>query len=103
MTENSVEFFVTYITPLILDDIDKGSGFLIFISIVIFLIFLMRNTNLYYKNPVLTILGYKSLRFHFESDTEKEHIAITRGDVDASKLIKRKRISDNVYLVYNKN
>ena len=31
------------------------------------------------------------------------HIAITRGDFDASKLIKRKCISDNVYLVYNKN
>ena len=26
-----------------------------------------------------------------------------RGNFDTSKLIKRKRISDNVYLVYNKN
>ena len=102
-TENSVAFFVTYITPLVLDDIDESKGFFSFINIVILLILLMRNTNLYYQNPCLTILGYRSFYFHFDGEDGMGNVAITRGDFDASKLIKRKRISDNVYLVYNKN
>lgn len=103
VTENSVTFFVTYITPLVLDDIDEGRGFFSFITIAALLILLMRNTNLYYQNPFLTILGYRSFYFHFEGEDDMENIAITRGNFDTSKLIKRKRISDNVYLVYNKN
>lgn len=103
VTENSVTFFVTYITPLVLDDIDEGRGFFSFITIASLLILLMRNTNLYYQNPFLTILGYRSFYFHFEGEDGMGNIAITRGNFDTSKLIKRKRISDNVYLVYNKN
>lgn len=103
VTENSVAFFVTYITPLVLDDIDQSRGFFSFITIAALLILLMRNTNLYYQNPFLTILGYKSFYFHFDGEEGLGDVAITRGDFDASKLIKRKRISDNVYLVYNKN
>lgn len=103
VTENSVTFFVTYITPLVLDDIDEGRGFFSFITIAALLILLMRNTNLYYQNPFLTIFGYRSFYFHFEGEDGMGNIAITRGDFDTSKLIKRKRISDNVYLVYNKN
>lgn len=103
VTENSVAFFVTYITPLVLDDIDESRGFFSFITIATLLLLLMRNTNLYYQNPFLTILGYRSFYFHFDGEEGMGDVAITRGDFDASKLIKRKRISDNVYLVYNKN
>lgn len=103
VTENSVSFFVTYITPLVLDDISEDRGFFSFIAIVVLLVLLMRNTNLYYQNPFLTILGYRSFYFHFDGEEGMGDVAITRGDFDVSKLIKRKRISDNVYLVYNKN
>lgn len=41
--------------------------------------------------------------FHFPSDENSVYVGITKGDFDAAKIIKRKRISDNVYLVYNKN
>lgn len=103
VTENSVAFFMTYITPLVLDDIDESRGFFSFIAIVALLILLMRNTNLYYQNPFLTILGYRSFYFHFDREDGMGSVAITRGNFNVSKLIKRKRISDNVYLVYNKN
>ena len=103
VTENSVAFFVTYITPLVLDDIDESRGFFSFITIATLLILLMRNTNLYYQNPFLTIVGYRSFYFHFDGEEGLGDVAITRGDFDASKLIKRKRISDNVYLLYNIN
>lgn len=99
VSSNSVTFFVTYITPLVLSDIDESRGFVSFIAIVVLLILLMRNTNLYYQNPFLSILGYKSFYFKLNG---KKCVAITRGYFDESKLIKLKHISDNVYLVYNK-
>lgn len=103
-TENSIVFFVTYITPFVLDDIGQCSGFFSFITIVVLLFMLMQKTNIYYQNPFLTLLGYKTFYFHFEGEEDGEPmIAITRGEIDPSKIIKRKRIADNVYLVYNKN
>lgn len=102
-TENSAVFFVTYITPLVLDDMGECRGFLSFTAIIVVLILLMRNTNLYYQNPFIAILGYKSFYFHFPSDEHNEYVAITKGDFDATRIIKRKCISDNIYLVYNKN
>ena len=103
LTENSVVFFVTYITPFVLDDIGECRGFFSFITIIFLLFLLMYKTNLYYQNPFLTLLGYRSFYFHFKDDDDKSAIAITNGDIQFDKPIKRKRISDDVYLVYNKN
>lgn len=99
---NSVAFFVTYITPLVLSDITKPRGFWSFIVICVLLLLLMRNTNLYYQNPILAILGYKTFTFRFANEKE-EYIAITKGRFDPKRIIKRKIISNNVYLIYNKN
>lgn len=101
-SENSVAFFVTYITPLVLSDITKPRGFWSFVFICALLLLLMRNTNLYYQNPILAILGYKTFTFQFKNEKEK-YIAITKGHFDPKLTIKRKIISDNVYLIYNKN
>ncbi|NCB42197.1 MAG: hypothetical protein EOM59_06215 [Clostridia bacterium] len=107
-TETSVAFFVTYIIPMMMDGIDKPRGFLCFLIIIVTLVLLMRNTNLYYQNPILTIIGYKTFRFSllespYKSMMDKSFIAITRGAFDETKIIERKHISDNVYLLYNKN
>ena len=102
ISENSVAFFVTYITPLVLSDITKSKGFWSFAFICVLLLLLMRNTNLYYQNPFLAILGYKTFTFQFKNEEEK-YIAITKGHFDPKRTIKRKMISDNVYLIYNKN
>ena len=102
-TENSVAFFVTYITPFVLDDIGQCKGFISFATIIIMLVLLMRNTNLYYQNPFLTILGYKSFYYHFDKESNTRYVAITKGPFDATRVIKRKLISNNTYLVYNKN
>lgn len=101
-SENSVAFFVTYIIPLVLSDITESNGFWSFIVICVLLLLLMRNTNLYYQNPILAILGYKTFTFQFENEEEK-YIAITKGHFDPKQIIKWKIISDNVYLIYNKN
>lgn len=103
--EGSV-FLLTYVTPLFLDDLNEGRGFLCFLLLLTMTVLLMRNTNLYYQNPILCILGYKTFRFEFSNagrnGMSKEGIAITRGNFDKNQNVKWKHIADNVYLVYNK-
>lgn len=107
-TEMSMAFFATYVIPMVMDDVTELRGFLCFIIVIVMLVLLMRNTNLYYQNPVLTVLGYKTFQFLFVDTAEKDfigntYIAITRGEFNQTKIIKRKYISDNVFLIYNKN
>lgn len=101
--EGSV-FLLTYVTPMFLDDLNEWQGFLCFILLLTMTVLLMRNTNLYYQNPILCVLGYKTFRFEFSNKNKmsKEGIAITRGNFDKTKKVKWKHITDNVYLVYNK-
>ena len=100
-------FFTTFIVPLVLDDISNPSNFLVFIGLLMMIIALMCKTNLYYQNPVLTILGYKTFQFHFIEDNDatemnNELIGITYGKIDESKIIKYQLVADDVYLIYNK-
>ena len=108
MTETSAAFFVSYVIPMLLEDITELKGFFIFVIIMIMLIMLMRNTNLYYQNPILAVLGYKTFGFKFSETSDvalrdRDYIAITRGKIDETKIVKRKYIADNVFLIYNKN
>lgn len=85
--------------------INTGKGILVFGILMVMLFALMWKTNLYYQNPVLTILGYEVFSFQFESTQLSEYrnkgrIGITRGTVRTGHSIKRQKISDNVFLVY---
>lgn len=107
-TDSSIAFFVTYIIPLVMDSVGQWRDFLCFVIVMAMMIMLMRNTNLYYQNPLLTVLGYRTFKFRLEETdvlvlAKGELIGITRGNFDPEKVIKRKYISDNVFLVYNKN
>lgn len=91
-TEHSLVFLVTYIIPLAIDDISSIRGLIIFLIIVLMLFMLMKNTNLYYQNPILTILGYKTFYFRFLDEEESVRkldsnklIAITKGHFDEGK------------------
>ena len=101
-------FFMTFIMPLVLDDIGKLRNFLVFIGLLLIVILLMCKTNLYYQNPVLTILGYKTFQFKFIDENStlqngRDLIGITYGKIDENRIIKYQLIADNVYLIYNKN
>ena len=107
-TETSVGFFVTYITPMLMDEINQARGFGCFAIIFLTLVLLMRNTNLYYQNPILVIMGYRTFKFSFKETTDmtvidKSLVAITRGDFDENKIIQRKKVDDNVFVIYNKH
>lgn len=103
--DSGVTFFMTYVLPMAMDDLDTLQGFIVFGILMVMLFALMWKTNLYYQNPVLTILGYEVFSFKFETTQltqygEKECIGITRGKIVAGHSIKRQRISDDVFLIY---
>ena len=103
--DSGVTFFMTYVLPMAMDDLDTWKGLVVFGILMAMLFSLMWKTNLYYQNPVLTVLGYEVFSFEFETTqlTEyngKECIGITRGTINVGHSIKRQKISDNVFLVY---
>lgn len=101
----SMSFFMTYILPLTLDNLDTFNGLLVFFSLLGIIFILMWKTNLYYQNPILTILGYDIFSFQFETTQiiayqDKHFIGITREIICENKSIKRQKIADNVFLIY---
>lgn len=106
ISDSSVAFFMTYVLPMIMDDIGTVKGFLIFMLLMTMLWVLMWKTNLYYQNPILTILGYEIISFKFEhtqllSFQEKCCVGITRKtNIDDGMHVKRQYIADNVFIIY---
>lgn len=96
---------MTYVLPMAMDDLNTFKGIFVFGILMAILFALMWKTNLYYQNPVLTVLGYEVFSFQFETTQlseyrDKECIGITRGIVRTEHSIKRQKISDNVFLIY---
>lgn len=105
ISDSGVTFFMTYVLPMALDDLNTFRGVIVFGILMIMLFSLMWKTNLYYQNPVLTVLGYEVFTFEFETTQMdeyrgKECIGITRGTVSENHSIKRQLIADNVFLIY---
>ena len=90
---------------MILDDINELRGFIIFFIVMALLFILMWKTNLYYQNPILTILGYKVYSFKFENTqliefSDKDCIGITKNlKLKNGMTIKEAYITDNVFLI----
>lgn len=105
ISDSGVTFFMTYVLPMAMDDLDTWKGLIVFGILMAMLFALMWKTNLYYQNPVLTVLGYEVFSFKYDTTqlTEyrgKECIGITRTTVSVGHSIKRQKISDNVFLIY---
>lgn len=105
ISDSGVTFFMTYVLPMAMDDLNTFKGIFVFGILMAILFALMWKTNLYYQNPVLTVLGYEVFSFQFETTQlseyrDKECIGITRGIVRTEHSIKRQKISDNVFLIY---
>lgn len=108
LQDSGIGFFMTYVLPMAMDDLNTKRGLVIFVILIIMLFRLMWKTNLYYQNPILTILGYEVFSFRFdttmnEAYQNRECIGITRGNVRSEQSIKRQKISDNVFLIYEDN
>lgn len=102
-TNESMTFFSAYIIPMILD-LESYNNQLVFIILVFLLRILLSKTNMFYANPILTILGYSSFRFVYTNrkmTKTTDFIGLTRGLIDSNKIIKSKQISENVFFIFN--
>lgn len=106
--DNGAAFLVTYVLPLVVDNVESRKDAIVFIVIVFMLIFLLINSNLFYQNPVLVAMKYRTFTFKFKNPDKdimyphKVYIGLTRGDyIIEEDIIKRKYISDGVFLIYN--
>ena len=57
ISDVSVAFFVTYVIPLLMDDLDSPRGILLFLCVLSMMLLMMRNTQLCYQNPILSMAG----------------------------------------------
>lgn len=94
-----LNFFASYLLPLIVD-IDDCQDFFVFAGMLILILIMVWRSNLYYENPALTIWKYKT--FSFVTDSDVKGIGVTRGkNIDLNTIIKKKQIMDGLYFIYN--
>lgn len=93
--ESSSEFFMTFLLPLVVDDVDKINGFCMFWIIIIMVAFLLSKTTLFYRNPVLTALGYK---MYWLDQNGKKILGISSKKIEPGDFsIKYTPLSDDVF------
>lgn len=99
----SLNFFMTMIIPLLIDDVDTIQGAITFFIIVILMCALLGRTNLFYANPVLAMFGYRVYDFTFKDNTiyQKERcIGVCKGKISKTpKCFEYKPITDNVIYI----
>lgn len=99
----SLNFFVTFILPVLFDDLNCWQNVIVFLLIISLLIILLMKTNLFYANPVLTVLGYEVIKFEFDDPPNDvlagEIIGICPKSIHSDKTIKFKVIDGNVVCV----
>ena len=99
-------FLVTFILPLLVDDLNGVSDILFFVMLLIIVIILLTRSDLFYQNPVLTFFKYKVFEFRFENPIEnsfasKTYIGISKNELpDETKAIKRKYIAGDVFFFF---
>ena len=63
---------------------------------------LLWDTTLFYKNPVLTVLGYNIYNFEFyenPKEPEEELIGICHGEIQTETIIVYKKLFNKVYFI----
>lgn len=100
--EDSLNFFLTLVLPLLIDNVNTWQGMTLFFVILILTWGLMANTRLFYANPILSLLGYRITEIAFLANQEKtkdSYIAISRGPLDAKHNVEYKDITKDVLFV----
>lgn len=106
--EGTASFLMTYVLPLLTDDLSSLRALIVFLLMLYMIIALLINSNTFYLNPILVALKYKVFTFKFLNpdtdikDAEQEYVGITWGTgITEEATIMRKHISDGVFLIYN--
>lgn len=105
--DSGITFLIGFILPLLVDDISSFRGFIFFIVLLMMVIFLLMRSDLFYQNPVLVALHYRTYEFKFVNpdegiDKNNTYIGISKGGIPFDDVaIKRRYIADDVFLIEN--
>lgn len=101
-------FLVNYILPLMINDVSSVRKLISFLLLLSTVIVVLIDSDTFYQNPVLSVMKYRTFTFKFvnpASDikhSNRVYVGITHGaPIAEDAVIKRKYISDGVFLVYN--
>lgn len=100
--EASLNFFLTLIIPLLLDNVAEWQGAITFFVIILIICLLLYRTRLFYANPILAVLGYHVYEFVFEENAEygqEKHIGLCKGTANEGQTIEFKKITDKVFYI----
>ena len=106
-TNSGITFLMTFILPLLVDDVSSPRGFIFFGVLLIMVILLLIRSDLFYQNPVLVSLGYKTYEFQIvtpykDVDDNKTYIGLSKDSLPTGEAsVKRKYIGDGVFLIEN--
>jgi hypothetical protein len=98
----SLNFFLTLIIPLLIDDVETIQGALTFVCIVLLICRLLYKTSLFYANPVLALLGYRIYEFSFEDNPlyrKDKYIGLCKGTLKNGQSVEYKEITDKVIYI----
>ncbi len=106
--DSGASFLVTYVLPLLTGDVESFRNLLSFLFILIMVIILLSKSNTFYQNPILLAMNYRTFSFRFRNPSSDikypngAYIGITyKASINEEDIIKRKYISDGVFIVYN--
>lgn len=100
--EASLNFFLTLIVPLLVDDVGTLQGAILFLCVFVMMCMLLYKTDLFYANPVLSLLGYRVYEFSFRQNSilpNEKYIGLCYGSLEESKSVEYKKITDKVLYV----
>lgn len=102
-SEASLSFLLTFILPLVTSWQSSRREMLLFVLLLLGIILLLWRTNLFYDNPVMTILGYHVYQFSFKQCRDygiAPCIGISRKKLQGEPAVSRREIDEEKRVFY---
>lgn len=100
--EASLNFFLTLIIPLLIDNVSTIQGAITFVCILFIICVLLYRTNLFFANPILALLGYHLYSFEFEKNDKmgkKKYMGLCKGKVSDGTIVEYGKITEDVLYI----
>ena len=96
--EAGLSFFLTLIVPLLIGNLNEWQNAIAFVLVFLIIFILLMKTDLFYANPVLTLLGYHvyKLSFNDNSDIVQPCIVVSAVKITREHTIEYKNITEAV-------
>ena len=97
-----LNFFFFFLFPLVIDDFSNWNSFVFYFVTILITVRLLWDTTLFYKNPVLTVLGYNIYNFTFDDnpyEPKEELIGICHGEIQTETIIVYKKLFNKIYFI----